>query len=243
MILAIQTQKGGVGKTTTALNLGAALAKYGKVLVVDMEPQADLTDYAGAGLFVPPLDMTDVITGRTSIENVILKGARYDIAVNTKKMKAEALTYTGRLAKELEKIESKYDYIIIDTPPAISVQTVEALNAANVVIIPAQLQRGAVRAVAEDLEALRSISRTNKDLYNYYVLPTMYNARTRGQARYLQEIQTDYNGHILPYVRQCQQIADSQEQAADIFASFPASHGATDYREIAETLHNILTSK
>lgn len=243
MIITVTTQKGGVGKTTTALNLGAALAKYGKVLLVDMEPQADLTRYAGAGRFTPPIDMTDVLARRTSIQNVILKGARYDLAINTKKMKREALTYTGHLAEELEQLHSAYDYIIIDTPPAVNVQSVEAMSAAQYIIIPTQLQPGAVAAVEEDLEALRDIKKSNRGLESFYILPTMYAGRTNGQQRFYNGLQASYNSHVLPPVRACQQIPDSQEQGADIFATYPNSNAAADYAEVAEMLNNLLTKE
>lgn len=242
MIISVTMQKGGVGKTTSVLNLAACLAELGKkVLIVDCDPQSNLTANSGAGALKPPLTMADVFGNRAHISDTIIKGARYDIAPNDRRSKAlfaQHVHFSGRLKRELEEIKNNYDFILIDTPPSIATATTEALNASDAAIIPQQLNREAIDAIGDTLAAIRT---AGADFIGF--MPTLYNKRSKYQAEYLKELEKAYPGRVAPPVRQCQKLADASADGADILTTYPKSNGAADYMAATKHILKIINEK
>jgi chromosome partitioning protein len=190
-IIAIANQKGGVGKTTTAINLSSCLAKYQKkVLIVDLDPQGNCSRGIGIDPTILKKTIFDVIIGEKSIKNVIIKTvikyvdilpANLDLAAAEGKLISLGITSgLNTLKQYLTKINSDYDYIIIDCPPSLGFLSLNALTAANSVLIPVQCEYFAMEAVAQILAAINNVRMsTNPQLDILGFLLTMYDNRTK----------------------------------------------------------------
>lgn len=190
-IIAIANQKGGVGKTTTAINLSSCLAKYQKkVLIVDLDPQGNCSRGIGIDPTILKKTIFDVIIGEKSIKNVIIKTvikyvdilpANLDLAAAEGKLISLGITSgLNTLKQYLAKINNDYDYIIIDCPPSLGFLSLNALTAANSVLIPVQCEYFAMEAVAQILAAINNVRMsTNPQLDILGFLLTMYDNRTK----------------------------------------------------------------
>lgn len=181
MIIAIANQKGGVAKTTTTISLGGLLAADAACLVVDLDPQGNLTVGLGVEVGDKQITVYEVITEQAEITEAILK-TKFGLDllpadISLAKGETEILTKVGNfliLSEQLESIRSEYDYILIDCPPSLGLLTVNALSAADTVLIPVQCQFFALKGLAALLETISSIQkRLNPQLKILGVLPTM----------------------------------------------------------------------
>ena len=187
-IIAIANQKGGVGKTTTAINLSACLAEKGqKVLAIDMDPQGNMS--SGLGLDKNSVEKTiyDLIIGESEVEEVLQKNAleNLDILPANVDLSAAEIELIGIDEKEyivkkaIEKIKDAYDYVIIDCPPSLSMLTINAMTTADSVLVPIQCEYYALEGLSQLIHTVELVKeRLNPVLEIEGVVFTMYDART-----------------------------------------------------------------
>ena len=244
-IIAIVNRRGGVGKTATAHAVGSGLARMGyKVLFVDLDSQYNLTFDIGAKP-APPTSM-EVLTGTATAEEAIQHLAGGDIIPASPSLAVAdtAIEGTGkehRLKEALEPVASQYDYIIIDTPPALGVLTVNALTASNSAIIPAQAEVHSLQGIGLLYEAIQAVKKyTNPALKVKGILITRY----RGRAILSKDMkanlaatarQLDTKVFSTP-IRECIAIAEAQASQRDIYSYAPRSNATADYIALIEEI-------
>jgi chromosome partitioning protein len=244
-VYAVANQKGGVAKTTTVLSIAAALAERGQaVLVIDLDPQADLT--FSLGYDPDSLDPTlhDVLVGRAPLQKTILQHDEMDIApANIDLAGAEVvlLTRTGReyvLRAELETLRDSYDAILIDCPPSLGVLTLNALTAADRALIPVQCETLSHRGVSQLLETIVDIKRlTNRELEISGFVATMFDGRTRHSREVLEDVQERYSLRLIGApIRKSVRFAEAPHAGRSILAGGSQPRGADAYRIIAAEL-------
>lgn len=249
--IAIVNQKGGVGKTTSAVQLAAGLAERGyRVLACDMDAQANLTATAlGEGAL--PKDaptMYEVLVGEEGPESAIVAGARCDLLPAAQANKRLSILDAAigdrpdklfRLREALAKVSSAYDFAVIDTPPARDTLAYNALTAADGVLIPTVAGEYSLNAIGDLAESVDQTRRyTNPGLRILGVLITQHRASTRlgkGMAAGAREIAESLGTHVLPTeIREAVAIGESQARYTDIFDYAPRSGVAGDYRHMVD---------
>ena len=197
-VLAVTNQKGGVGKTTTCVNLAASLAMLERrVLLTDMDPQANATTGCGADKNALARSMYDVLTGASRMEDVLVRveSSGFDLAPSNADLTAAEVTLLNdgsgeyRLRDELIGVRARYDYVLIDCPPALNMLTINSLVAADGVMIPMQCEYYALEGLSALLETVEGVRRrANPSLHVEGLLRTMYDPRnslTRDVSRQL----------------------------------------------------------
>ena len=239
--IAFANQKGGVAKTTTTLAMSAALAERGhRVLAVDMDPQGALT--YSTGIDPDALDETvnDVLVRRLPVEKVVVTREVDVMPANIDLAGAEAilLAKTGReyaLQRALRELGDKYDYVLIDCPPSLGILTINALTAAEEVLIPLQCEALSHRGVGQLIETLADIRHfTNPALKVFGVIPTMYDGRSLHARRVLSDVGTRYEVDVLdPPVKKSIRLAEAAQAGLSILSYAPTHPAAEAYRELA----------
>ena len=240
-ILAITNQKGGVAKTTTAYALGAGLSLRGyKVLFVDMDAQTNLSyvmEAEASGL--AGNSTLELLEGRASAAAAIQHTPHGDIiAASPALAGADAvLTQVGkeyRLKEALEPLQGLYDYIIIDTPPALGILTVNALTACNGCIIPAQADIYSLQGISQLHNTLQTVKKyCNRDLKVLGILLTRYNGRaiiSREVAEMIEQAADQMQSKLYrSKIRECTALKEAQACRENIFTYAPSSNAAADY--------------
>ena len=245
-IIAVANQKGGVAKTTTVASLGAALVERGrKVLLVDLDAQSCLTFSLGIDPEEVELSVHDVLLGRVQPAMAILPTEDgVDLLPATIELagtEAALLTRPGRefvLRTALEEVADAYDVILLDCSPSLGVLTLNALTAADDVIIPLQCEMLSHRGVGQLLDTITDVKRIlNRGLRVLGVLPTMFDARTNHSRAVLADVSDRYGLAVLePPIPKSVRFAEAPAAGRSVLATATRTRGAEAYREHAEKI-------
>jgi chromosome partitioning protein len=243
---AIANQKGGVAKTTTVASVAAALFELGqRVLVVDLDPQACLTFSLGLDPDSLELSIHDVLLGRVSARMVLQHTAEgvdmLPATIDLAGCEAQLLTRTGRehvLRMALDELRGSYDVILFDCAPTLGVLTINALTAADSVVIPLQCETLSHRGVGQLLDTVNDVQRlTNPMLTVLGVLPTLFDGRTLHARAVLADISTRYGLDVLePAIPRSVRFAEAPAAGKTIMRAGRKTPGAIAYRALARRL-------
>jgi len=246
-VIAFANQKGGVAKTTTTLNLGVALAERGKrVLAVDLDPQSNLTMSQGIDPEELELSMFDVLVHKTPIEEIILS-REIDLAVSSIDLAGAELAMSSMIGREraLQKallpVRSTYDYILIDTPPSLGLLTINALTAADGVIVPVQCEYLSLRGLIQLENTLAMIRENlNPDVRIKGILPTMFDARTLHAREAVEILQENFGTLVFDTrIKKTVRYAEAPVKGTSVLKYDSNGNAARAYRDLAgEVLRN-----
>lgn len=246
-VLALANQKGGVAKTTTTISLGAAWAAKGdRVLLVDCDPQAALTYSMGVDPEDLDVSLHDVLVGRAALTDVLWEAHGCHVAAATIDLagsEAFLLTKTGRefaLARALRHVEDAYDVVVLDCPPSLGILTINALTAADEVLIPLQCETLSLRGMNHLLETIEDVrSFTNPHLRLRGVIATMFDPRTNLGRQILANVTEKFGLDVIgPPIRKSVRFAEAPAAGETIFQRAPKVPGAEAYLEVAELLRD-----
>ncbi len=250
-IISLVNQKGGVGKTTTSINLSASLAIYGKrVLLVDLDPQGNTT----TGIGVNKGDITksayEMLINEATIEETIIKTnyknldllpatiklAGIDIELIKKSTSESSFAKSDQLKRHLDKVKDRYDYLIIDCPPSLGLITTNALTASDSVIIPVQCEFFALEGITQLLNTIMLAQKTlNPNLDLEGVLLTMFDSKTILSLEVIEEIRSYFKDKVYnTLIPRLIRLAESPSHGKPIIAYDPKSKGSTAYLNLAK---------
>ncbi|MCR5505714.1 MAG: AAA family ATPase [Bacilli bacterium] len=245
-IIAIANQKGGVGKTTTAINLSAALAHFNRrVLLIDMDPQGNASRGLGVDISLINKCVFDVLLGDTNINKIIRKTPQKTLDLLPSKLSLASIELGqadlgdepySLLKKALENIKKDYDYFIIDCPPSLGILTMNALTAANTILIPVQCEYFAMEAVTRMLASITQVQTNyNPDLGIEGFLLTMYDAKTRLGTEISAQIRGLFKENtFLTQIPRNISVPESNMHGLPVTIFRPSSSGALAYFSLAK---------
>jgi len=251
-IVSLANQKGGVGKTTTTINLGAAMAELGKrVLLVDFDPQGALS--VGLGINPMALDITvyNLLLDRAiEPEQAVLKTNVHGLEIlpSNIDLSAAEIVLVSEVAREqalkraLTILRVSYDYILIDCPPSLGLLTVNALTASDGVIVPLECEYFALRGMALLLDTVEKVrDRLNPDLRLEGIIPTMYDGRTLHGREVLERVREAFGPYLYKtIIRRTIRFAEAPVAGESILSYAADSRGADDYRALAKEVLGIV---
>jgi chromosome partitioning protein len=244
-IFAVANQKGGVGKTTTAVNLSAALADLGyRVLVIDLDPQGNATTGLGLESHNFDVSMYDVLMGSAQmvdciepagIKNLFLAPANIDLAGADIEL-VSAFSRELKLRRALEDVEGEYDYIFIDCPPSLGLITVNALAAATEVLVPIQCEYYALEGLSQLIKNVELVQKNlNPGLKISTIVLTMYDARTKLAEQVVSEVKQHFGSAVCSTViPRTVRISEAPSFGQPITIFDPSSKGSLAYKLLAE---------
>lgn len=242
MVIAVSNHKGGVGKTTSTLNLGAALQRMGKkVLLIDLDPQANLTQSLGLTEHSPTV--YEALRGESPLKPIeVLPGL--DVVTSTLDLSGAEVELSSEPGREyilkelLEPIRSRYSYVLIDSPPSLGLLTINAFTAAEEVYIPLQAHYLALQGMSKLQEIVERVGkRLNKGLRIGGVFVTQYDQRKVLNRNVAEAIREHFPTVVFrTAIRDNVALAEAPTQALDVFRYAPRSTGAEDYQALAKEI-------
>ena len=253
-ILAIANQKGGVGKTTTAVNLGAGLAELGyRVLVVDLDPQGNATTGLGINARNLQSSIYDALMNETPVDdcieptavrNLFVAPATIDLAGAEIEL-VPAFSRELKLRRALAAIKDDFDYMLIDCPPSLGLLTVNGLAAADEVVVPIQCEYYALEGLGQLLRNVQLVqSNLNPKLEVTAIILTMYDARTKLAEQVAQEVRDHFGPKVCRnLVPRTVRLSEAPSFGQPIIVFDPSSRGAIAYRELAKEVSGGATQR
>ena len=248
-IIAIANQKGGVGTTTTAINLSASLASLGKkVLAIDMDPQGNMSSGLGVDKNEVEKTVYDLIIGNIGIEECIYEEVieNLDVLPSNIDLSAAEIELIGVdnkeyiLRDEVNKVKEKYDFIIIDCPPALSMLTINAMTTSDSVLVPIQCEYYALEGLSQLIHTIELVQeRLNPELEIEGVVFTMYDARTNLSLQVVENVKDNLNQNIYKtIIPRNVRLAEAPSYGMPINLYDPKSKGTESYLLLAEEVIN-----
>ncbi|HEX2945311.1 MAG TPA: AAA family ATPase [Clostridia bacterium] len=244
-VIAIANQKGGVGKTTTAVNLSSCLAHKGKkVVIIDIDPQGNTTSGLGIDKKVIDKSIYEVIINDVNIENALMKTAVENLYIcpsNIQLVGAEVelvsvISRETRMKAAIEEIRKKYDYILIDCPPSLGLLTLNALTAADTILVPIQCEYYALEGLSQLMNTVKLVQRhLNPSLDVEGVVLTMFDARTNLSIQVVEDVKKYFRNKVYrTVIPRNVRLSEAPSFGLPIILYDPKSKGAECYLELAQ---------
>lgn len=244
-VFAITNQKGGVGKTTTALNVGVGLRNLGKkVLLIDMDPQANLTSASGFKNQAFDATIFDVLGSRSQLLDTVVVQDEVEIvpsSIALSKAESELASTPGReflLKESIDEAKDHYDCILLDCPPTLGLLTWNSLIAADEVMIPIQAEYLPLEGVKYLVQTVEMVKRRfNPDLEISGVIITLFDPRQNLQKEVVESVRGYFQGKVFnSFIRRNVALAEAPSFGLDIYSYRPDSAGASDYRKLCKEI-------
>ena len=249
-IIATANQKGGVGKTTTTVNLGACLAELGfRVLLIDLDPQGNATTGLGLNPWAVTTSMYDVLlrevpledcVDATSVRNLFVAPANLDLAGAEVEL-VPAFSRELRLRRAIDSVRADYDYIMIDCPPSLGLLTINALAAASEVLVPIQCEYYALEGLGQLLRNVDLVKKNlNPELEVSSLVLVMFDARTKLAEQVAREVMEHFGDRVCRImIPRAVRISEAPSYGQPINVFDPYSRGAIAYRELAKEVSGV----
>lgn len=250
-VISVSNQKGGVGKTTTAINLACGLGYAGrKVLLIDLDPQFNATSGIGYEIDENTKSLYEVFVGDNTLEEIIIKEVKKNVDLAPSSLDVAAVdlilleqktSQQNVLKEQIDSVRSNYDFIIIDCPPSLGLVNRNGLAASDSILIPIQAEHYAMHGVSQLLRTIRKVKETlNENLTIEGVLVTMFDSRTKLAHDVLQEVNRTFKSSVYKnYIPRNIKVSESSIGGQSVFEYDSTSPGAKAYAEfVKEVLHN-----
>jgi len=251
-VIAVANQKGGVGKTTTAVNLSGCLSKIGRsVMLIDLDAQANATTHLGLNPFDPRQTIYEVLRGQKSIDQVLVPSPGNIMLAPSNLFLAELdlelmgeMNRENKLRKAIEPVEKKYEYVIIDCPPNLGMATINAFCACDIVIIPVQTNFFAIDAVTRLLLTLQKVVKEYRYEIRVYALATMFEKNINVQKQVLSQIRAKFEAQMLEaIIHKNTRLVETSSAGVPITEYDQICSGFVDYLRLAKELINEFESE